>query len=68
MDDNFTLRYVLKHPGVNSWAELVPSPRAYIRPKRRFAPLARGLLMQSRAISVYAVIFSLLRWLPTVLV
>ena len=29
MEDNFALRYVLKHPGVNSRAELVPSPRAY---------------------------------------
>jgi hypothetical protein len=26
MEDNFALRYVLKYPGVNSWAELVPSP------------------------------------------
>ena len=26
MEDNFALRYVLKHPGVNSQAELVPSP------------------------------------------
>jgi hypothetical protein len=25
MEDNFALRYVLKHPGVNSRAELVPS-------------------------------------------
>jgi hypothetical protein len=31
MEDNFALRYVLKHPGVNSRAELVPSPRAYAR-------------------------------------
>jgi hypothetical protein len=25
MEDNFALRYVLQHPGVNSRAELVPS-------------------------------------------
>jgi hypothetical protein len=25
MEDNFALRYVLKHPGVNSLVELVPS-------------------------------------------
>jgi hypothetical protein len=25
MEDNFALRYVLKHPGVNSRVELVPS-------------------------------------------
>ena len=25
MEDNFALRYVFKHPGVNSRAELVPS-------------------------------------------
>jgi hypothetical protein len=31
MEDNFALRYVLKPPGVNSRAELVPSPRAYTR-------------------------------------
>jgi hypothetical protein len=31
MEDNFTLRYVLKYPGVNSRAELVPSLRAYAR-------------------------------------
>jgi hypothetical protein len=31
MEGNFALRYVLKHPGVNSRAELVPSPRAYAR-------------------------------------
>jgi hypothetical protein len=31
MEDNFALRYVLKHTGVNSRAELVPSPRAYAR-------------------------------------
>jgi hypothetical protein len=31
MEDNFALRYVLKHPGVNSRAELVPSPRANAR-------------------------------------
>jgi hypothetical protein len=27
MEDNFALRYVFKHPGVNRRAELVPSPR-----------------------------------------
>ena len=26
MEDNFTLRYVLKYLGVNSRAELIPSP------------------------------------------
>jgi hypothetical protein len=31
MEDNFAFRYVLKHPGVNSRVELVPSPRAYAR-------------------------------------
>jgi hypothetical protein len=31
MEDNFALRYVLKQPGVNSRAELIPSPRAYAR-------------------------------------
>ena len=30
-EDNFALRYVLKYPGVNSRAELVPSHRAYAR-------------------------------------
>jgi hypothetical protein len=29
MEDNFAFCYVLKHPSVNSRAELVPSPRAY---------------------------------------
>jgi hypothetical protein len=28
MEDNFALHYVLKHPGVNSRAGLVPLPRA----------------------------------------
>jgi hypothetical protein len=32
MEDNFALRYVFKHPGVNSRAELVPSHGA---PRRR---------------------------------
>jgi hypothetical protein len=31
MEDNFALRYVLKQPGVNCRAELIPSPRAYAR-------------------------------------
>ena len=31
MEDNFALCYVFKRPGVNSLAELVPSPRAYAR-------------------------------------
>jgi hypothetical protein len=31
MEDNFALRYVLKHPGVNSRAELVPSHGALRR-------------------------------------
>jgi hypothetical protein len=30
MEDNFALRYVIKHPGINSRAELVPA-RAYAR-------------------------------------
>jgi hypothetical protein len=29
MEDKLALPYVLKYPGVNSSAELVPSPRAY---------------------------------------
>ena len=39
MEDNCALRFVLKYPGENSRAELVPSPRDYARngaSRRRF--------------------------------
>jgi hypothetical protein len=60
MEDNFALRYVLKHPGVNSRAELVPSHGAsrrrlgnnpgYASTKEEF---------RSRPINVFVHIFAL---------
>ncbi len=41
---NFTLRCVRFHPGVNSRAELVTLAPG-LRPERRLAPLARGLML-----------------------
>ena len=40
---DFTLRCVRFYPGVNSRAELVTLAPG-LRPERRFAPLARGLM------------------------
>ncbi len=45
MEDDFAFRYARIYPGVNSRAELVTLVPG-LRPERRFAPLARGLIVQ----------------------
>jgi hypothetical protein len=48
MEDNFALRYVLKHPGVNSRAELVPSHGVSRRRLGDYCLSVRKIIFESR--------------------
>ncbi len=52
---NFTLRCVRFYPGVNSRAELVTLAPG-LRPARRFAPLARGLIVARFLVLILAIL------------